>query len=129
MAARSECFGVLRQLVRLLSQSDDSVDSYEMELVCLRKKCEEKVFEEKIQVKTPSSNEELSVCVCEFSNMQISKSQKLQSAQRCSPVRYVLKRYAYINIYISNTFYVNVNNVHKWHTIRMKIALYNTAIK
>ena len=63
MAARSECFGVLRQLVRLLSQSDDSVDSYEMELVCLRKKCEEKVFEEKIQVKTPSSNEELSVCV------------------------------------------------------------------
>ena len=124
MAARSECFGVLRQLVRLLSQSDDSVDSYEMELVCLRKKCEEKVFEEKIQVKTPSSNEELSVCVCEFSNMQISKSQKLQSAQRCSPVRYVLKRYAYINIYISNTFYVNVNNVHKWHTIRMKIALY-----
>ena len=126
MAGRSECFGVLRQLVRLLSQSDDS---YETELVCLRKKCEEKVFEEKIQVKTPSSNEELAVCVCEFSNMQISKSQMLRSAQRCSPVRCVLKRYAYINIYISNTFYVNVNNVHKWHTIRMKIALYNTAIK
>ena len=126
MAARSECFGVLGQLVRLLSQSDDS---YEMELVCLRKKCEEKVFEEKIEVKTQSSNEELSVCVCEFSNMQISKSQKLRSAQHCSPVRYVLKRYAYINIYISNTFYVNVNNVHNWHTIRIKIALYNTAIK
>ena len=126
MAARSECFGVLRQLVRLLSQSDDS---YETELVCSRKKCEEKVFEEKIKVKTSSSNEELSVCVCEFSNMQISKSQKLRSAQRWSPVRYVLKRYAYINIYISNTFYVNVNNVHKWHTIRMKIAIYNTAIK
>ena len=98
MAARSECFGVLRQLVRLLSQSDNSCET---ELVCLRKKCEEKVFEEKIRVKTPSSNEELSVCVCEFSNMQISKSQKLRSAQRC-PVRYVLKRYAYINIYISN---------------------------
>ena len=49
MAARSECFGALRQLVRLLSQSDDS---YETELVCLRKKCEEKIFEEKIQVKT-----------------------------------------------------------------------------
>ena len=110
MAARSECFGVLRQPVRLLSQSDDSVDSYETELVCLRKKCEEKVFEENIQVKTPSSNEELSVVYASSPNyMQISKSQKLQTAHRCSPVRYVLKRYAYINIYISNTFYVNVN--------------------
>ena len=120
MAVRSECFGVLRQLIRVLSQSDDS---HETEFVCFRRKCEEKVFEEKINVKTPSSNEELSVCVCEFSKMQISKSQKLHSAQRC-PVRYVLKRYAYINIYISNTFYVNVNNVHKWQTIRMKISLY-----
>ena len=120
MAVRSECFSVLRQLIRLLGQSDDS---HEKEFVCLRRKCEEKVFEEKINVKTPSSNEELSVCVCEFSNMQISKSQKLRSAQRC-PVRYVLKHYAYINIYISNTHYVNVNNVHKWHTIRMKISLY-----
>ena len=54
----SECFSVLRQLVRLLSQSDDS---YETEFVCLRKKCEEKVFQEKFQVKTPSSNEKLSV--------------------------------------------------------------------
>ena len=117
MAARSECFGVLRQLVRLLSQSDDS---YEMELVCLRKKCEENLFEEKIQVKTQSSNEELSV---------ISKRQKLRSARHCSPVRYVLKRNVYINIYISNTFYVNVDNVHKLYTIRMKITLYNTAIK
>ena len=88
MAARSECFGVLRQLVRLLSQSDDS---YETELVCLRKKCEEKVFEEKIQVKTPSSNEELSVVYASSPNyMQISKSQKLRSAQR-RPVRYVLR--------------------------------------
>ena len=61
------------------SQSDDSC---EMELFCLRKKCEEKVFEGKHRVKTPSSNEELSVCVFEFSNMQISKSQKLLSVQR-----------------------------------------------
>ena len=90
-------------LVRLLSQSDDSCET---ELVCLRKKGEE-VFEEQIRVKTSSSNEELSVCVCKLSNMQISKSQKLRSAQRC-PVRYVLKCYAYISIYISNTFFVNV---------------------
>ena len=125
MAVRSECFGLLRQLIRVLSQSHDS---HETEFVCLRRKCEEKVFEEKSNVNSPSSNEELSVCVCEFSNIQISKSQKLHSAQRC-PVRYVLKRYAYIKIYISNTFYVDVNNVHKWHTIRMKIAFYNAVIK
>ena len=85
--------GVLRQLVRLLySQSDDS--------------SEEKVFEGKNQVKTRRSNEELFVCVCKFSNMQISKSQTLLSAQRptlsSKVLRYILlKRQAYINIYIS----------------------------
>ena len=84
MAARSECFGVLRQLVRLLSQSDDS---YETELVCLRRKCEEKVVEGKIQVKTPSSNEELSVCVsasspiCKYPR---SKSCGLQPSKVCT---------------------------------------------
>ena len=60
------------------SQSDDSCET---ELFCLRKKCEE-FFLGKNRVKTPSLNEELSVCVCEFSNMQISKSQKLLSAER-----------------------------------------------
>ena len=66
-----------------------------------------KDFDGKKRVKTLNSNGCLSVCLCQSSNMQLSKSQKLRSAQRF-PVRYVLKRYAYINIYISNTFYVNV---------------------
>ena len=95
MAGHSDCLGVLRQLVRMLSQSDDSC---EKELVSLRKQCERKVFEEKNRVKR-----DLSVCLCEFSNMQMSKSQKLRSDQRC-PVRYVLNKcHAYINIYISNS--------------------------
>ena len=64
-------------------------------------------FEGKNRVKTLSSNGDLSVCLCEFLNMQISTSQKLRSIQHCA-VRYVLKHHPYINICISNTFYVNV---------------------
>ena len=62
MAARSDCLGVLRQVVQLLIQSDGSC---EKDSVCLRKKCEAKVFEETICLKTPRSNEELSVCLCQ----------------------------------------------------------------
>ena len=64
-------------------------------------------FEGKNRVKTLSSNGDLSVCSCEFSNMQISTSQKLRSVEHCA-VRYVLKHHPYIDICISNTFYVNV---------------------
>ena len=98
MECRSDCVGVLRQLVRLLYQSDDSVEAE-----TVRREC----FEGKNRVKTLSSNGDLSVCLCEFSNMQISTSQKLRSVQHCT-VRYVLKHHLYINICISNTFYVNV---------------------
>ena len=84
MAGHSDCLGVLRQLVRMLSQSDDSC---EKELVSLRKQCERKVLEGKNRVKR-----DLSVCLCKFSNMQMSKSrQKLRSDQGC-PVRYVLNK-------------------------------------
>ena len=48
MAGHSDCLGVLRQLVRMLSQSDDSC---EKELVSLRKQCERKVLEGKNRVK------------------------------------------------------------------------------
>ena len=99
MAGHSGCLGVLRQLVRImLSQSDDSC---EKELVSWRNQCERKVLEEKNRVKR-----DLSVCFCEFSNMQMSKSQKFRSDQRCPvwPVRYVLNKFhAYNNIYISNS--------------------------
>ena len=73
MAGHSDCLGVLRQLVRMLSQSDDLCEN---ELVSLRKQCERKVFEGKNRVKR-----DLSVCLCEFPNMQMNKSQKLRSAQ------------------------------------------------
>ena len=101
MSGRNDCVGVLRLLVRLLIQCDDSCET---ELVCSGKQCEEKVFEGKNRRKTLSSNVDLSICLWEFSNMQIynmqiSKRQKLWSAQRC-PVRCALKHRAYINIHI-----------------------------
>ena len=66
MVGHSDCLGVLRQLVRMLSQRDDSC---EKESVSLRKQCERKVFEGKNRVKR-----DLSVCLCEFPNMQMSRA-------------------------------------------------------
>ena len=78
MAARSEFFGILRQLARLLSQSDDSCET---KLVCLRKQCEEKVFEWKISSKDTEFERRINYLLLYVSLCyQISKRLKLRSA-------------------------------------------------
>ena len=79
MAGHSDCLGVLRQLVRILSQSDDSC---EKELVSLRKQCERKVFEGKNRVKRDLSVVYASSRICKCQGPEVD----------VCPVRYVLSK-------------------------------------